>query len=198
MSAGFHRVLAPVEGFDRTTQYVVCMFAAQLEDLSRRLKRDIDHFSVEAFEWQERPGGNSAGMLIVHSMLVEVYWLTVAPKGLSDPEIDARIEQVTGMNAYGDGMPAKPDTIHPDTIKGWTKDRYVAFIDKCRAIVLTEMRTWTDESIRTIYTAGKGTYSYEWTLYHAVEHLAGHYGQILLLRHQMADRGVVARLSDII
>jgi hypothetical protein len=27
-----------------------------------------------------------------------------------------------------------------------------------------------------------------WTLYHMLEHLAGHYGQILLLRHQYRAR----------
>jgi len=30
--------------------------------------------------------------------------------------------------------------------------------------------------------------SVRWILYHVLEHQAGHYGQILLLRHQYRDR----------
>jgi len=194
MSARPDRFLPKVPGFDLKTQRLVHSFASQLEDLWRRMKEDIAGFPVAALEWQERPGCNTVGMLLVHCAMAETYWLATATKDIRD---DAIYEHTFGMYGYrDDGLPIPADGLHCGTFAGWSLDQYLALFEKGRTISLDILRTWTDDMLDTSYDNYGRKVEYHWTLYHILEHVAMHHGQILLLRHLMADKGVVPRPKD--
>jgi len=186
--------LQPVDGFDQRTQHTVHLFAQQLQDLLRRLKKDTQYFTVEALEWQQAPGHNTAGMLMAHIAMIEVLWLVIITRGLTPAQERELAKELLGVpDELDDGMSGEPNMTHPDAIKGWSKERYHAALDRARAIVLQQMRHWTDESIRGTFTVDGIHRTYEWALYHTVEHFAMHHGQILLLRHMMIDRGIMTQ-----
>src|SRR5205085_3177084 len=90
------RLLTPPAGFESTE---VGLYFAQLEDLTRRLRRDVDDATPEQLEWQPAPGTNTVGMLLAHVAIAEVYWAdTLAERAFL-------CEQVLGIGADDDGMP---------------------------------------------------------------------------------------------
>jgi uncharacterized damage-inducible protein DinB len=80
-------------------------------------------------------------------------------------------------------------------LKGWTLTDYLRALDAARAATHEVLRGWRDADLLSTYELRGRTHSYEWTLYHVLEHFAGHYGQILLLEHLMRDAGLLPRTS---
>lgn len=185
------RQLKIPRGYDLKTQKLVGLFAAQLDDQLSRLKKEVKDLTVEQLEWQERPGMNTAGMLLAHLALVEVWWIKLAPAGIPWlPEGKDLIQKICGIE--DDGLPLPPEGTHSSYLKGFTAEKYLAIIAKGRRVIFTTMKKWRDRDLDKFYGHGKIEISHTWTLYHVLEHFAGHYGQILLLKHLMRDAGVLA------
>jgi len=53
-------------GYDQKTQAIVGLFAAQFDDMLRRLKKVVEELEVRHLEWQPAPGMNTVGMLLAH------------------------------------------------------------------------------------------------------------------------------------
>lgn len=179
MSTPVRRTIEPLEGF-RSRE--IGIFLAQLDDQSRRLSEDLDGITAEELAWQPAPGMNTIGMLLAHLAIVEIWWAGMA-LDLESPVT----EPVIGISVDGDGMPLPGDGRPPAHLAGKDLAYYRDLLLRARAYVRetyarmmdpdlnrTITRTW-DESTRVI--------SVRWILYHTLEHFAGHYGQILLLRH---------------
>ncbi len=183
--------LKPARGYDPKTQGKIGLLAAQLDDQLKLLKGDIKAMTVEQLEWQMRPGMNTVGMLLAHLALVEVWWLAVAANEIPwEPKGKKIVLGVCGFE--DDGLPLAADGTHPEYLRGYTLERYLAALTKARRRVHRELKTWRDRDLDACYvTPKKSKISYGWTLYHVLEHFSGHYGQILLLKHLMRDAGVI-------
>ena len=47
------------KGYDPKTQGRIGLFAAQLDDQLKLLKKDVKNLTVEQLEWQQRPGSST-------------------------------------------------------------------------------------------------------------------------------------------
>lgn len=163
-------------------------FLSQLDDQSGRMLADIKGITAAELHWQSKPGHNTIGMLLAHIAVVEVYWLQVACEAISEP----KLVKVLGMG-FDDGLPLPPNGLPPAGLHGRTFAWYVRLLDKSRKHSHAILRRWSDADFerlvwRTRRNGDRSRQSLRWIVYHMLEHLAGHYGQILLLRHQYRDR----------
>jgi uncharacterized damage-inducible protein DinB len=169
----------------------VALFMASLDDQHALLIRDLEGITAAELEWQAKPGQNTIGMLLAHIALVEVFWTQVGPERRSREQWD--VEGVLGLDlANGDGMPAPPDARPPAHLAGKTFDYYRDLLVKARAYANRVAMGIEDGVLSPVFqrTRRNGTVeeiNVRWVLYHMLEHFSGHYGQILLLRHQYRD-----------
>ena len=179
MSTPVRRTIEPLEGF-RSRE--IGIFVAQLEDQSRRLTETLEGITVEELGWQPAPGMNSIGMLLAHLAIVEIWWAGMA-LDLENPVT----EPVIGIAVEGDGMPLPEDGRPPAHLAGKDLAYFQDLLTRARAYVRETYARMMDPDLnRTIartWDEGPRVYSVRWILYHTLEHFAGHYGQILLLRH---------------
>ena len=176
-------LLVPARGH-RTRETAFC--AAQLADLSARLRHDTRGLTVRELEWQPAPGMNSIGMLLAHLAIVEVWWIEGAVRMV--PPADVDFTGKLGIGRDDDGMPAGPRGRHPRALLGKRLSDYDRLLGRGRRNLLAAIRPLTARDLertrRRIRRDGKvHEYNVHWVLYHLVEHFAGHYGQILMLRH---------------
>ncbi len=182
--------LKPVRGYDPKTQTKIGFLAAQLDDQLKLLTQDVKGLTVKQLEWQQRPGMNTIGMLLAHLALVEVWWITIACKGISEEkEVVRLIKQTCGFE--DDGIPLPADGKPPRYLQGMTLDNYLSVLRKARRKIHAELRSWRDADLGRTFKLRKNEFSLEWVNYHVAEHFSGHYGQILLIKHQMRDAGVL-------
>lgn len=189
------RKLAAPAGFDAGANPRVASFAAQLEDQLSRLKTDTAGLEVRHLEWQPHPGVNTAGMLLAHLAVVDVWWLRLSPHQTPEAECDTIMREIIGIAMDDDGLPLAAGGGHPRTLTGKTLAEYYSMIDSARAATNRELARWRDADLATTFSLRDRVITREWTAYHVLEHFAGHYGQILLLKHLMRDAGLLPRLD---
>jgi uncharacterized damage-inducible protein DinB len=163
----------------------VALFMSQLDDQSARLFRDLHDIGPDELEWQPAPGMNTIGMLLAHNAIVEVFWtdLGLLGKPVADPT------GPLGIGLDDDGMPIPPEGLPPPNLAGKPLAYFRDLLDKARNVVKRTAATLTEKDLpgmrtRTRRNGQVEDFNVRWVLYHLVEHFAGHYGQILLLRHQ--------------
>lgn len=188
-------------GYDAKKQKIVGLFAGQLDDQLRLLTESVKDLTVAQLEWQYRPGMNTIGMLLAHLAVVDLWWAVIAPKGMRpEPEGDAINLKVIGIRMDDDGMPLAKHGVHPVSLKGKTAAQYLEMLNKARKAVHKELRSWDDRKLATTFIRKRGKKSikitHTWALYHLLEHFAGHYGQILLVKHLMRDAGLLDSPAD--
>lgn len=168
----------------------VASFLAQLDDVNRRLLKDLGGASAAELAWQPKRGQNTIGMLLAHMAIVEVYWTLVALERYTPEEF----QRALGVGIDDDGMPLPADDAPPAGLKGRDLAWFAALMRKARGYVRRNTSRFTPADMdrfvtRTSRLTGNRSRSnLRWILYHLVEHQAGHHGQILLLRHQYRDR----------
>lgn len=190
------RELKYPSGYDPKTQATTLLFAAQFDDQLRLLKDAVGKLAIPQLEWQPQRGMNTVGMLLAHLAVVEVFWINVAANEIPvEPEGDEVLIKTIGIKADDDGLPIKPDGLHPQTLSGKSIADYFAMLDKARAAIHIELKQWQDAELEGTYTRKRGDQEIHitrsWTLYHVLEHFAAHFGQILLLKHLMRSAGVL-------
>ena len=164
-------------------------FLAQMDDQSRRLLEDLRGTTAAELQWQPKRGMNTIGMLLAHIAIVEVFWLQVGMERASE----AALQAVVKIGGDDDGIPLPAGGSPPAALKGRTLGWYTKLLARARKWATRNMKSWSDTSmdrfvVRTRRDGTKRRVSRRWILYHILEHQAGHYGQILLLRHQYRDR----------
>ena len=178
MTTAPDRLLAPLPEFASPE---ASLYVAQLDDLTRRLRDDIREAMPEQLAWQPAPGMNTVGMLLAHIAVAETYWASIAA------ERAFVCEQVLGIGADDDGMPMADGALPPAGLAGKTTAWYFDLLMKARANTVALIAPLTTAEItRTMELRrrdGKIAINGHWILYHMVEHLGGHYGQINLLLH---------------
>jgi uncharacterized damage-inducible protein DinB len=166
------------------------LFLAQLDDQTRRLTEDTRGLTRAALEWQPALGMNTIGMLLAHLAIVEVFWMQVGPLGRSSYSSD----ETLGITMDDDGMPLPPRGRPPKGLAGRTLKTYDDLLARARRYTREVAATLTDadlerEVTRTRRDGKVQVLNLRWVFYHVLEHFAGHYGQILLLRHQLRAVG---------
>jgi uncharacterized damage-inducible protein DinB len=159
-------------------------FLAQMDDQLRRLAESTRDLTPEELEWQPRPGTNTIGMLLAHLAIVEVFWTAIVVKREEHPQG----EPILGIGMDDDGMPIPEEGLPPATLAGKDLAFYDDVLARARAYVKEASKDVTDsglarEILRTRADGTQRLLNVRWYYYHLLEHFAGHYGQVLLLRH---------------
>ncbi len=172
-------------------------FLAQMDDQSRRLFEDLRGVTTAELRWQRKRGMNTIGMLLAHIAIVEVYWLMIAAGRMTE----AAVRDVLRFGVDDDGMPLPPGKRPPAGLTGKTLAFYRGLLGRARAYARRTAGRWPDAEMERVVARRRrdgrmSSHNVRWILYHVVEHEAGHYGQILLLRHLYRDRGLGLRRSQ--
>lgn len=114
-----------------------------------------------------------------------------------DEQADKLMLKIIGIKGDDDGLPIPPDGGHGPKLIGKDFAAYFKMLKKARLAVHKELRDWPDRSLDNTFVRRGTSISRLWVLYHVLEHFAGHYGQILLLKHMMQDVGVLAKPQKI-
>jgi uncharacterized damage-inducible protein DinB len=159
-------------------------FVSQMDDQNTRLIDAIRDISIEDLDRQLGAGMNSIGMLLAHLAIVEVVWARIGLFGSDDVDPTS----VIGLGQDDDGMPLPPDGRVPANLTGKAFPYYEDLLARARVYFKDAASRLSDadldrEITRTRPDGSKRTFSTRWALYHSLEHIAGHRGQILLLRH---------------
>jgi uncharacterized damage-inducible protein DinB len=162
----------------------VGLFLWQLDDQLAALTEDTRGATPGELEWQPGPGMNTIGMLLAHVALVEVAWIGAAARGLEFFKIEA-----LPIGWADSGMPLAADGAPPAALTGKDLAFYDDLLARARAFTREALAPLADADLEQRRTRIRrdGTqvdYNVGWALYHAIEHFAGHYGQVNLLRHQ--------------
>jgi len=160
-----------------------------LDDQLRRLHVFLEGWEVEHLEWQERPGRNTVGMILMHLAIVEAVWIHIGGGGKPVAR-EARVLATLGTGLDASGVPLKKRGKHPSNLAGRTLAEYLAKLERARAETRHQVAGWTDESLTDSVSAYGHTFTRAWVLYHVLEHFAAHFGQIAMIAHAMRDSGV--------
>jgi hypothetical protein len=164
-------------------------FMKQLEFLSARRFSDLEGCGAAELSWQPRPGANTIGMLLAHVEIVEVFWLLLA----LDAWKPARMQRILGIGVDDDGLPLPAGGRPPAPLSGRTLAWYRKLHKRARAFTSRTLRALKPADLRRVIEVKRSNgktvrVNVRWILFHILEHEAGHYGQMLLLRHQYRDR----------
>jgi uncharacterized damage-inducible protein DinB len=162
----------------------VALLLAQLHDLHTRLLDATRELGVAALGWQPAPGVNTIGMLLAHIAVAETHITQVGVLG----EKDGHEQDVIGIGGDDDGMPLAADAAPPAVLHGRDVAFFHAVLDRSLVYATRAAIDLTDADLdrrveRTRPDGAQRVLNVRWVLHHVVEHLAAHYGQVLLLRH---------------
>src|SRR5689334_14103458 len=169
----------------------VASFLAQLDDQLQRQKEQTRSLTPAGLEWQPAPGMNTIGMLMAHQAIVEVGWTGFGIEDLERSEI--RFQEILGI---GDsGVPLAPDAAPPAALAGKDLAYFDDLLDRAREHLKRVAAPVRDSDLtlmraRTRPNGEPREVEVRWTIYHLLEHFAGHFGQILLLQHARQALGV--------
>jgi len=165
----------------------VASFVAQLDDQLMLLREDTRDLTPADLQWQPARGMNTIGMLLAHNAIVEVWWIKLGVLG----EGDANVDDVLGIDVNDDGLPLEAGAEPIPVLNGKDLAFYDDLLDRARAFTKKIAATLPDdlekEVVRTRKDGSKRIVNVRWVWYHMLEHFAGHYGQILLLKHMRDD-----------
>jgi uncharacterized damage-inducible protein DinB len=176
------RILEPAAGIPSRA---LGLFLAQLNDQTRRLTEDTRSITPAELAWQPAPGMNTIGMLLAHIATVEVGWIQVGARDFKTWEVERVLEK-----PYAEfGMPLKEDGAPPTLLAGRDLAYYDSLLARARDYTREALMPFTDADLDRRFQIVRGNgQPFEgnlgWVLYHVLEHFAGHYGQVLVLRHQ--------------
>ena len=177
------RIMSPMPG---TASPIAGLFLWQLDDQSRRLIEDTRGATPGELSSQSAPGMNTIGMLLAHIAAVEVGWMRAAVHGLDRDSIE-----VLGIGKREIDIPLREDGLAPSSLGGrdlpYFDDLLARSRDHTRQAIAALTDADLDRRFRTPASWEPGS-EFEatigWALYHVLEHQAGHYGQINLMRQQ--------------
>ena len=159
------------------------IFLAQLEDLHADLEKAIQDASVEELGWQMYPGANTIAMLVTHVALSEVHLVDVGVRLMEASDLQGTL----GMDETADGMPLAPGAEPPAHLAGRTAEELTALLEKARGHAAHFLAGIAEPDLdrrseREPKSGTRYTFNVRWMLYHMVEHLSAHLGQVQLLR----------------
>lgn len=182
MTSPNHYAIEPPAGF-RSRE--AALFVAQLDDQSRRLTADTLALTPAALEWQPAPGHNTMGMLLAHIAYWEVFWTRMV---LEDRPMPFEVRDVLGIDRGDIGTPLAADGRAPAGLAGKDISYFHDLLARARTHTHDVTRALADADLEREVTrqrpdGSQNTITVRWALYHLLEHLVAHYGQVNLMRH---------------
>jgi uncharacterized damage-inducible protein DinB len=165
----------PVEGYGPQ----IGRYVAQLNELRRDLKREVEELTIEQLDWHPDEQTESIGTQLLHLDGVEWSWIHEDIFGASSDEYP------------GDWAEAMPIRVGVPQVTGRPLDWYMQKLDATREKTLEVLRGFTDEDLPRLVgecDLGPGVekrsrlYTIDWIIWHIIQHEAAHIGQIELLR----------------
>ena len=142
--------------------------AALLEKSHNSIKQAIEGLPPEALDWTPAPGANSMGVLVVHVVGAQRYWIgTVAGGGPFERDREAEF-----------------------SARAMTAEQLAALLDEALAesrATLAQITPLHLDEVRTAPRDGRPV-TVAWALFHALEHTALHAGHIEVTRDVWAQR----------
>ena len=154
------------------------------QELRQRVKSIVAELSPSQLAWVPERGGNSIGMLLLHIVEAELFWIQYVCTG---QELTAEQKEIYRTETFGDPDAPLPDEHPPEWFaEHLDESRLVTeqFYSTLSDAALSECRQFIDEEDREY------EFTVRWVLYHLLEHEAGHRGQILLLRRMLQARDI--------
>jgi len=181
--------MKPLPGFKSRE---AATFLAQLDDQLERLREATRGLTPEDLMWQPQPGMNTIGMLLAHLAIVEVWWTAIVIEEKGD-KADAEIRSTLGIGPDDDGLPLAENAPPIPFLNGKDLAFYDDLLDKARAYFKRVVKDRPEEDMERTFQRPRpdGTIrerNVRWYYYHVLEHFAGHFGQILLLKHLIRAR----------
>ncbi len=181
--------MKPLPGFKSQE---AATFLAQLDDQLERLREATRGLTPEDLMWQPEPGMNTIGMLIAHLAIVEVWWTAIIIEEKGD-KADAEIRSSLGIGPDDDGLPLAENGAPIPFLNGKDLAFYDDLLDKARAYFKRVVKDRPEEDMERTFQRPRpdGTIrerNVRWYYYHVLEHFAGHFGQILLMKHLIRSR----------
>ena len=181
--------MKPLPGFKSREAGI---FMAQLDDQLERLREATRGLTPDDLMWQPEPGMNTIGMLLAHLAVVEVWWTMYVIEGKTETT-DGDFRGVLGIGADDDGLPLAENAPPFPLLNGKDLAFYDDLLDKARAYYKRVTKDRPEEDMERTFQRQRpdGTIrerNVRWFYYHILEHFAGHFGQILLLRHLLRAR----------
>ena len=169
----------------------VALFVAQLDDQLLRQREQTRTLTPADLEWQPAPSMNTTGMLLAHQAVVEVGWAGLGIEDLERSEI--RFQEILGI--ADSGVPLAANGVPPVELVGKDLAFYDDLLDRARKHLKRVAAPVRDSDLtilrhRTRPNGEAREVEVRWTIYHILEHFAGHFGQILLLQHARQALGV--------
>ncbi|HLK16744.1 MAG TPA: DinB family protein [Fimbriimonadaceae bacterium] len=159
--------VAPLPGFPEAYGRLLAVLQDTTADWRGELWDDI---GAEVVSWRVRPGGQSIGAILLHMMVVELYWFEEFVLGCDIPdELRASVmwDEIDVDAGKWPEAPSQPIT--------WYFERY----DEIRARSLETIKSWpADDPVKDFYDQ---KVSLTWVLGHVIQHEAYHGGQIVMI-----------------
>ena len=181
MPAALQTLIELIPGYRSAT---VATLVGCLEEQSRKLFEDVKDVTVEDLGWQPAPGMNTIGMLLAHIAVAEAHLTDVGLLGKPDSDIEGAI----GIHGDDDGLPLPPGGTPPAALRAKDLAFFKGLLERARAHLAKASMALSDDDlerqiVRRRPDGSQRIFNVRWVLYHAIEHEAGHHGQILLLKH---------------
>ncbi len=181
MATTVRTLIEPAAEFRSAT---VATLVGGLDEQSRKLLDDVRDLSADDLGWQPAPGMNSMGMLLAHIAVAETHLTEVGLLGKPDSDLP----RILGIRMEDDGLPLPPGGRPPAALRGRDLGFFTGLLARARSHLKRAAAGLADadldrQVVRPRPDGGQRVFNLRWVLYHALEHQAGHHGQILLLMH---------------
>jgi uncharacterized damage-inducible protein DinB len=150
-----------------------------LEEVRRRLKRDLSDVSALVLDWLPPHGVNSIGTLLYHIALTEIDWLYEVVQTSRPPAIESMLP-----------WPVRTKEGMLTPVIGTPKNEHIQRLDLTRSHLLEHFRVMDLKEFRRKYVRADYDITPEWVLSHLLDHEARHWGQILTLKSEAKRAGV--------
>ncbi len=162
----------------------VGLFHRMQQELRQRLISAAAELTPSQLAWVPEKDGNSIGMLLLHIVEAELFWIQYVCIGQELTE-----EQKEQYRTELFGNPDAPPLVEHPT--AWFVER----LDESRAITEEFHTTLSDAKLEECkHFVDNEDREYEftirWILFHLLEHEAGHRAQILVLRRMIQVRDI--------
>ena len=150
-----------------------------LEEVRRRLKRDLLDISPSVLDWVAPYGINSIGTHLYHIAATEIDWLYEVVQTSRQEAIHALLPR-----------PVRTQEGRLTPVIGTPILEHIQRLDLTRAHLLEHFRIMSLEEFCHSYTHADYDITPEWVLSHLLDHEARHWGQILALKSEAKRAGV--------
>lgn len=162
----------------------VGLFHRMQQELRGRLKSAAGELTPSQLAWVPEKGGNSIGMLLLHVVEAELFWIQYVCMG---QELTPEQKEIYRAELFGN-----PEAPLPAEQSG---EWFIERLDESRRITEELYTTLSDPSLDELknFTDDEGRdyeFTVRWILYHVLEHEAGHRAQILMLRRRLQMRDI--------